>query len=348
MVDKQQNPENNLNLPASTSSEDNVDFLELDESALTPSAPAPDVSTDMVVLLEPPASTGSDSDIQFGPASSPPTRDEHPTVAVDRDHVLHEDSPNVLTSEDSGISLVADSGISLASDSGISLASDSGISLASDSGISLVADSGISLESTTAGRAEPTVADAGAATEQFSMSDEPYKLADDADATQPFVMDATKSDEIPALDQTVLTDAPLSFSGKIEAGATVEELEVADDLEQVTAEQPEFASISETDEVADIEEAEELVDVTDEAFGLEGEEAIEEVGESQAELPTAPTRPKPSEPAWGALVGVSVIAASLFVGVNVWLVWEGLSTMWTGDAPSDPANMLISTLAGLM
>lgn len=340
MVDKQQNPESNINLPKPTPSEDNVDFLELDESALTPPAPAPDVSSDMVVLLEPPTSSGSDSDIQFGPASTPPTMDEHPTVAVDRDHVLHDDSPNVLTSEDSGISLVADSGISLAS--------DSGISLASDSGISLVADSGISLESTTAGQAEPTVADVGAATEQFSMSDDSFQLAGDADATQPFVMEPTGSDEIPGLDQTVLTEAPLSFSGKIEAGATVEELEVADDLEQVTAEQPEFASISETDEAAEVEEAEEFVDVTDEAFGLEGEEAIEEAGESQAELPTAPTRPKPSEPAWGALVGASVIAACLLVGANVWLVWEGLTTMWTGDAPSDPANMLISTLAGLM
>jgi hypothetical protein len=356
VVDKKDELDSQLDFSLGPVGEEQVDFLELDESALASPAPAPSApsdeganpglevpgdlgtSSDVTVVLDPGQQTGSDSDIRLRGEATPSAGGETPSVASESpsaefggDHVLLEENASVLSEEDSGISLAGDSGISLASDSGISLAEDSGISLEADSGLTLEGDR----------PSQPTAAAVGAATEQFDeLSDVPYRLADmDAGATQQFI-DTADSSEVPGLlDQTLITEPAQSFAGKIAGGATVEELEVSEDLDDAVAD--------ETDYATEAEEAEEPLDVSDEVFE-EAEELTESAGESVAELPTTPARAKPSEPSWGAFVGVSVIVASLLVAANVWLAWEGLSTMWTGDEPSGPASSLISTIAGLM
>jgi len=358
VVDKKDELDSQFDFSLGPVGEEKVDFLELDESALASPAPSPTApsdegatpglevpgdlgtSSDVTVVLDPGQQTGSDSDIRLrGEATSsaggetPSVASESPSAEFGGDHVLLEENASVLSSEDSGISLAGDSGISLASDSGISLAEDSGISLEADSGLTLEGDR----------PSQPTAAAVGAATEQFDeLSDVPYRLADmDAGATQQFI-DTADSSEVPGLlDQTLITEPAQSFAGKIAGGATVEELEVSEDLDDAVADETDYAA-----EAAEAE-AEEPLDVSDEVFE-EAEELTESAGESAAELPTAPARAKPSEPSWGAFVGVSVIVASLLVAANVWLAWEGLSTMWTGDEPSGPASSLISTIAGLM
>jgi len=234
--------------------------------------------------------------------------------------------------EDSGLTLEPDSGITLETgdsgltlertDSGITLETgDSGITLdAGDSGISLDlgGDSGIALASQTA--REPV--DQLAATEG-TMD---FRLADE---------------EAPPNDKTAVLLTPGSeefsptLSGAIAAGEEVEDLEVAPELDEVLAEDEEVVE-------AEFGE-EEVLEADDEAFS----EEFGATGEEE-ELAEAPGKAAARESGWGVAVLAMALSATLLVGANIWLAWEGLSTMWTGSETSAPAASLISTLAGLM
>ena len=74
---------------------------------------------------------------------------------------------------------------------------------------------------------------------------------------------------------------------------------------------------------------------------------IEEVAESEDELPAPKVRARPKEPAWGLMAVVPIASAALFMAVTATVLWGGIATMWTGGEAPTPAGMLISTLAGL-
>jgi hypothetical protein len=339
-----------LDFPVAT--DEKVDFLELDEAALAPADSAvakATSSSDVVVVLDPTGGKGSDSDIHLRGTtgarlgeSSIPTEADQPTLGGS-DHVLDETLDESAFKEPTG-----DSGITLEKgDSGITLeAGDSGISLAAgDSGISLEAgDSGISL-SDAGDSAIPVGQDS--ATEQMELldgTDKGFQLADESSGSSPSFKLQESASDIPrlagddapshptaiiAIDEDE-TAAPLSFSGAVAAGESVDDLEVMDAL---------------TGEDSVEEEVEEVLEASDEAFD---EELVDASGESEEYLAAAPVKAAYKEPSWGALAGISVIAASVLLAANAWLVYEGLNTMWTGAAPSGLASTLISTLAGLM
>ncbi len=255
------------------------------------------------------------------------------------------DSGISLDTGDSGISLdTGDSGISLdTGDSGISLdVADSGISLsAGDSGISLEADSGLTLDSKPG---KGKVSDKTESMFQLKGDD------DDMEATAAFQLDQGSSGEMPTLAGLSEDEIPakgkkgdqLGFSGAIAAGATIEGLEVVDDLDQMFPEDD--TAVSEA--VFEDEEVEEL-EASDESFAEFAEAPEEDDFESEAyEAPVAAKEPK--ERGWGAVATLSVISASVLMGANAWILWEGIATMWTGAEPSGPAAAIISSLAGLM
>jgi hypothetical protein len=254
--------------------------------------------------------------------------------------------------EDSGISLqAADSGITLASDSGISLAaSDSGITLAADSGLSLSGvDSGISLGKTDGNM--NLAADLGGTQEidpfaDLSLADESQdeipvpkrpQPKHDEDEETPTLSGELGSDQTAVLMLDDSGEAPAfagGLSGAIAAGESVADLDLSDDLD---------AAVS--DEILSAADEDEVVDASDEAFSDEFEGDLDG-GEEEEEF-AAPVAAGPREPTWGTFAPLMVIAASALVGVNGWLMWEGLATMWTGAETSGPASSIISSLAGL-
>ncbi len=290
------------------------------------------------------------------------------------------DSELTLGDEDSGISLDAgDSGISLETgDSGISLdAGDSGISIETgDSGISIdIGDSGLSLDS--AGDsglaldylnedAAPKPRGGGGATEpMFSIKDddEPsFSLADttatqaemavesDDDLEKTVAFAPLGSDESSSeLDMLADLDEPpakggkkrgtdaLGLSGAIAAGATIDDLEVVDGLDEILEDDT-------------VEAYDEIVEADDSAFSDEFAEASddEEAPLSEDEFEVAAATPKgPREPTWGVFTALCIFLATGILGTNGWLLWEGLSTMWTGAPTSGAAASLLSTLGGL-
>ena len=42
------------------------------------------------------------------------------------------------------------------------------------------------------------------------------------------------------------------------------------------------------------------------------------------------------------------LSAALLVGLNMWLAWAGVATMWDGSDPAGPAASLVNTIGGLM
>lgn len=242
-----------------------------------------------------------------------------------------DDSGIALDADDSGISLDPDSGITIeAGDSGIALdLGDSGISLdAGDSGIALdVGESGIKLAGSAPTQAE--LSDPLAKTENqidFGLADE------DVQRTVIDKMDQTAV--IASMDDS--SEFAPTLSGAIAAGGSVEDLDISPDLDEVVAEDEEFES-------AELEDEEEIHEVDDEAFSDEFSEA----GDDE-ELAAAPGKAKSYEPGWGTPTFVLALSAALVVGINVWLAWSGLQTMWDGSEPAGPASSLVSTIGGLM
>jgi excisionase family DNA binding protein len=324
--------------PVQSAGSEKVDFLELDESALSADSPPPSKassSSDVVVVLQPAAGGRSDSDIHLRGRDVPPGVDDatvltdvnQVTPSVDSDHVLDETAEEAK--EDSGLTLDA---------------GDSGISLEGDSGISLDAsDSGLTLE-----KARKSARAKDAATEpmvdQLKVTPDQESLLLGEDSGIPQLKFGESSGSLPKLFEdkpdgatTVLSteeEQPSSFSGAVEAGASVQDLEVVEELQGSSAEEAIFA-----------DDEEEVVEASDEVFS---EEYAEASGEGEEFLAAAPSKAKASEPTWGMLVNLSVIAASVLIAANAWLVVEGMTTMWNGAAPSGLASSLISMFAGLM
>lgn len=271
-----------------------------------------------------------------------------------------------LETEDSGISLEApDSGISLeAPDSGFSLVTeDSGISLdAGDSGISLEPDeSGISLDAGDSGISLET-GDSGISLESGSndvisvaATDADMDLEDDFDFSpgagdSKEILQLTPSSEFDEEDllvgsgsnddltTVIAVDESSSdvgvLSGAIASGESVEDLEVSEHLEAAILSDDEFASAEE----------EEIIDAGDEAFSDEFEG---ETGDDE-DVYAAPVAAKPREPSWGTMTAVLVIGAAGLVGLNTWLMLEGLNTMWSGEALSGPAASIVESIGGLI
>jgi hypothetical protein len=137
-----------------------------------------------------------------------------------------------------------------------------------------------------------------------------------------------------AIDEDEDPDAS-SISGQL-AGRSVADLDVSPELEEgYVDEEGESGILGEAEE-------DEVVDVEDENFS-------EEYASSGSEelLEHAPARALPLEPSWGMPAQLMVLAAGVLVAANVWLMFEGLATMWTGAEPSGAAASLIGSLAGL-
>ncbi len=281
----------------------------------------------------------------------------------------------------------ADSGISLGGhDSGISLDdAGSGISLVgADSGISLVdVDSGIGL-ARVSGRGntkKDNDSDPGATLSEIDSQDFDFANlgGDDSDGSGTVTLDI--SDESPndsgfdvsleepqktveldvssidsaAFAKTDVSQGPskktsrgptLSETFKMDEPPEVEDLDIADDLDTAVTNDlsGEFAA---ADEFEDADE--EVFEASDDVFSAAEMSAseIEEVADSEDELPAPKVRARPSEPAWGLLAIAPIACAALFMAVTATVLWGGIATMWTGGEAPTPAGMLISTLAGL-
>jgi hypothetical protein len=283
------------------------------------------------------------------------------------------DDAGLATDEDSGISLeTGDSGISLVTadaDSGISLdAGDSGISLdAGDSGISIdTGDSGISLSTAGAAPRGPKSEDLEKTVAEQSFFD----VGDTADATVPepvqyfddsssevsafqlsdddMAAPALRSDqtlELPTADsefdvQQLQDDAPPTLGDDSNMDFSQADLGGDPDTAEVVAG-------SEVFEAEELEEAvdEEVLDASDESFAEYTDEAASE-DDADSFATSIPSQVS-SEPSWGLGVGLMMMVASLAVGANGWLMWEGLSTMWTGGPASGAAQSLLESIAGL-
>lgn len=246
------------------------------------------------------------------------------------------DSGISLETGDSGLALEAgDSGLALETgDSGISLdAGDSGLTLeAGDSGLRLAADDddGFSTELLEGGvpvsdRTEPDLdATAHMSPDEF-WDDEPAAFADISDTTHDGMDDDATS--------LIVTDEAPSeeFS----------EEDVAASLESALSDQDIAAE-------GDEEEVEDFLEADDEAFSEEFSAAEDEDEFSEESFAALPVKAGPREPSWGAFASISVIAASAVIVMSGLIVWEGISTMWTGAEPSGPAAALVSSLSGLL
>jgi len=290
------------------------------------------------------------------------------------------DSGISLVGGDSGIGLEsADSGISLVNaDSGISLVdADSGISvLGADSGIRLMeADSGISIEdnvnnsSATLSNEESREFDFaklggdesdGSGTQTLDLSDElPNDSGFDVsleESDKTLELNINDSDDdSPVAAKTVVDKGAskktsrgptLSESFSMDEPPEVEDLDISDDLDTAVTSNlsGEFAEVEEFEE-AD----EEVFEASDDVFSAAEMSAseIEEVAESEDELPTPKARSRPKEPQWGVMAVAPIACAALFMAVTATVLWGGIATMWTGGEAPTPAGMLISTLAGL-
>jgi len=309
-----------------------VDFLELDEDALAADSDAKvrsgdsskKISAGTGPVLDATIGTGSDSDIHLKekPAAAPGDAVTEPDFDLmnaepEGGHVLDE-------TDEEGITLAPE-------DSGITLeVGDSGITLAGDSGITLKPDSGITIENKT----KPSEA-------EYDLEDFDF-ASTEADAP---VLAKPESEEIPGLfgetpaDATEVIDTEMaktsSFSGAVAAGGTVQDLEVSDELEEAVFGDEEVAEAEAEEEFAD----EDVIDASEEVFGEEGDEG---------ELAAAPGKPKVTEPTWGMVANLSIIAASVLIGLNVWLIFEGLNTMWSGAPTSGPAASIISSLQSIL
>ena len=261
---------------------------------------------------------------------------------------------------DSGLTLeTGDSGLTLETgDSGLTLETgDSGLTLETgDSGLTLdTGDSGLSLEVVPDDVAPAAPAAATQRMESIDVDDSFDLVMDDeeSDSTRRMAVEERFADEnqfSDSLDDSAPTaviaiddndyDATSEFagtlSGAIAAGESVEDLEVTDDLAAAIAD--------DDDDLAAVED--EILDAEDEAFS---DEFVGETGDAEDEEYLAPAKKAvPREPSWGALTSVMVIGAAALVGTNVWLIWEGMSTMWTGSEPSGPAAALISSISSML
>lgn len=307
------------------------------------------------VTMEIPATSDSTFDLTSDSALG---LDGSSIKSGDSSMLIDDPGSSVLDEDDSGISLdTGDSGISLdAGDSGISLdAGDSGITLdAGDSGITLSADSGISVQDPVK---KPKKLDQTEA--MFDIPEDDFDLApstshsatpsEELEATAAFHLDEDDSATMPTVLGTDDEDEPkpkkrdpLGFSGAIAAGATIENLEVVDDLDTM---------VNETDVEADAifeDEEAEVLEASDESFAEFDEAPADDMMSEEFEAPVLAAKKEPKDRGFGPFATFSIIASSLVLALNGWILWEGVSTMWNGAEPSGPAASIISSLAGLL
>lgn len=270
------------------------------------------------------------------------------------------DSGLTLDTGDSGLTMDAgDSGLTLdAADSGLTLdAGDSGLTLdAGDSGLSLDGgDSGLSLEVVSDDMAPAAPVAATQRMQQIGEIDEDLDFnsgSGDSGGTRRLAVEEKFAEERAFIDddedgqQTSVImvddddegdgDFVGTLSGAVDAGELVEDLEVSEDLEGGYGADEQFGTAE-----ADV------IDAEDEAFS---DDAMgEAVSEEDADTYAAPVaRMEPRQPAWGAVTAVMVMGAAGLIGTNLWIMWEGIATMWTGGETSGPAAMLISTIGSML
>lgn len=244
---------------------------------------------------------------------------------------------------DSGLTLEqADSGMTLEpADSGMTLEAvvDSGISLEeSDSGLSLDAgDSGIAMETLRPRMKKPGPEDTQAELDDFSdrdfaAGDQTALIAlDDDDAVETIAPGKGPKARSPGLSQT------------LDDGAEVEDLEIVDDLDAGEIEVDEADDIEALDDDA-VEE--EVLDASDEAFSAE-DDVLASSGElSAASMPSMAMTAR--EPSWGVAAILPIAGCALLLAVQALILWDGVSTMWTGDDTAAWGKQVIEALGGLI
>lgn len=140
----------------------------------------------------------------------------------------------------------------------------------------------------------------------------------------------------------------LSDAFQMDEPIEVEDLDISEDLDAAGYEpDEEFVSID--DEVLDVDDehfSSGVVAIPDDIE--EVEEAVVAKGKKAAKpVPAKPKRPKSDEPEWGLAAVGPIIGSAVALLITTTVLWGGVSTMWSGAEAAGPAQMLISTLAGL-
>lgn len=316
----------------------------IDEDEPFTGAP-PDSSETIALGEEPPpveASTDFFNTLDLGDAEVGEEPAEETAAAADFEQTLigetsaiADDEADALVFDEGDIGLTLDTG-----DSGITLdTGDSGITLdTGDSGITLdMGDSGISLEASDSGLslkfddddeevAAPVAVPSGRSdrTEEMDIDDlDALGLADDGGATAMFATSDVDDEEV-------------SVNDTVETDTHVEDLELTDELDEELTGDDEFLG-----------DDDEIIDADDEAFSDEFSGEMDAEDDDEELLTPTKAKAAPREPGWGVFPSVMVIAAAVVIGLNGWLMWEGMSTMWSGAEPSEAAQAIISSIASL-
>ncbi len=280
--------------------------------------------------------------VSAGPISGISGSDSDVKIADSGISLEHPDS-GITLEADSGITLEADSGLTLESsaviprdsdqtDSGFTLEADSGISLEpGDSGIALESDSGLSLEDDS-GIAVAGARAAGRADLADDTQAEFEQLGDSGDHTAVFA--AADSSELETLPPTKGMKAKAKALSETFETAEVEELEIAEDLD---------AGELEVDELDEDEDLEDVLEASDDAFSME--ESGESSEASIASLPSVKGVTY-SEPSWGMVAVIPVALGAALCLVQALILWDGVSTMWTGETAKAISAPIISALGG--
>jgi hypothetical protein len=285
-----------------------------------------------------------------------------------------------LSTGDSGLSLdIGDSGLSLAGgDSGLSLAgADSGLSLSGgDSGLSLDAgDSGLSLQSGDSGLSlqivpdddgpRPTASSTQRMGEIPEITEFLGKDENESSGTRRLAKEEQFRDEIDFVEaskddetgyfivdeETTKSPSPAAKSGKTTRSdfsdayvveESVQDLDISDEISDEFGQSVDALDVLGGDD--------DIFEASDENFsddsipaGLSGTYS----GETAAVQRSSRMQGYAEAP-WGMLSASLVIAAAACLGLNSLIVWEAVSTMWTGAEPSGLAGSLVATLGGLL
>lgn len=296
----------------------------------------------------------ADSGIALEPVDSGISLEADSGLTLESSAVFGKDS--AIKPADSGLTLEADSGLTLEAiesglsldkktDSGISLeAGDSGIALeAADSGIALGAgDSGLSLEDADSGIAltgkqKPTGSGGRPADTlaEIDQSDDELEATfvgaeDDMDRTAMLALD--DSSELETLPPTKGMKAKSTSLSDSFGSEEVEDLEISEDLDDAELD-------------VDEEEFEDVLDASDEAFSVE--ESGEAGDSSEASIASMPSMKfVAKEPSWGMAAVIPVTACAVLLLVQAVLLWDGISTMWTGETNQALTAPIIDAIGG--
>lgn len=281
----------------------------------------------------------ADSGITLEPVDSGISLEADSGLTLESSAVFPQDS--AVKHADSGITLEADSGLTLeAIESGLSLdkKTDSGISLeAGDSGLSLEdADSGIALtgKQKPSGRPADTLA-------EIDQSDDELEATflgegDDLDQTAMIALDDEEASELETLPPTKGKKAKSASLSDAFGSEEVEDLEISEDLDDAELDV----------EAVDDEAFEDVLEASDEAFSVE--EAGEAGDSSEANIASSIASMKvvSREPSWGMAAVIPIAACAFLLLVQAVLLWDGISTMWTGETNQALTAPIIDAIGG--